>query len=151
MRISEVAREAGVNIQTLRYYERRGLLPEARRRTSGYREYGGEAVRLVRFIKHAQGLGFTLREIDELIQLRDSPAENAASVCAIASAKVEDIAIRIRRLAAIQDALKRLMDICTSGRGGRACPIIEALDDKGPTIATEPVHVYSNGGCHAAD
>lgn len=151
MRIGEVAREAGVNIQTLRYYERRGLLPEVRRRASGYREYGSDTVRLVRFIKHAQGLGFTLREIEELTQLRANPVDNAASICTLASAKVADIAIRIRRLTAIQHALEGLIDTCRSGRGTRVCPIIEALDDDQHTVAGEPVYAHSNGDCHAAD
>ena len=150
MRIGEVAREAGVNIQTLRYYERRGLLTEVERRPSGYREYGDGTVALVRFIRHAQGLGFTLREIAELVQLREHPAENAVSVCDLASAKIDDIAIRIRRLTAIQRALEGLVTACKTGRGAGVCPIIEALGDDDPVLPAEVVYVNSNGGCHAA-
>jgi DNA-binding transcriptional MerR regulator len=132
MRISQVAGRAGVNVQTLRYYERRGLLPAAKRRPSGYREYGDDTVRVVRFIKHAQKLGFTLREIEELIELRAAPTENAAAVCVIASAKVDDIATRVRRLSAIQRVLEDLIETCKSGRRQRQCAIIEALEDDSP-------------------
>jgi Hg(II)-responsive transcriptional regulator len=136
MRISEVAGQAGVNIQTLRYYERRGILPEVKRRPSGYRDYGIETVRLVRFIKHAQELGFTLREIEELIALRTDPTENAAAVCVLASAKVNDIELRVRRLKAIQRVLEDLIEACKSDRGQRHCPVIEALEeDSGVDVA----------------
>jgi len=73
LRIGEVAGRAGVNVQTLRFYERRGLLPEPPRRASGYREYAPESVRRVRFIKRAQELGFTLAEVEELLRLREDP------------------------------------------------------------------------------
>jgi DNA-binding transcriptional MerR regulator len=80
LRIGEVAGRAGVNVQTLRFYERRGLLPEPPRRASGYREYAPESVRRVRFIKRAQELGFTLAEVEELLRLREDPAK--LSCCA---------------------------------------------------------------------
>ena len=72
MRIGEVARHADVNVQTLRFYERHGLLPAARRQPSGYRQYSADTVRLVRFIKRAKELGFSLRDVKELIELRRS-------------------------------------------------------------------------------
>lgn len=131
MRIGEVARQAEVNVQTLRYYERRGLLPAPRRRPSGYREYSADAVRLVRFIKRAQDLGFTLRDIEELIQLRRNPVRNCASVRAAAARKADDVAARIRQLTAVQKALRQLADACESA-GGTRCPIIDALNDDGP-------------------
>ena len=77
MWISEAAEQAGVNIQTLRYYERRGLLPKAPRRASGYREFPDDAVRIVRFIKRAQDLGFSLDEVEELLRLRRHSAATA--------------------------------------------------------------------------
>ena len=97
MRIGEAAAQAGVNIQTLRYYERRGLLPEPERGNSGYRAYDPEAISLVRFIKRAQELGFTIREIEDLIELRQTP-RRGAEVRAVAAAKVDDIERRIRHL-----------------------------------------------------
>ena len=106
MRIGEVAAQAGVNIQTLRYYERRGLLPEPERSNSGYRAYDSDTVRLVRFIKRAQELGFTLREIEDLIELRQSP-RRGAEVRAVAATKVVDIERRIRQLKACE---RRLLD-----------------------------------------
>jgi DNA-binding transcriptional MerR regulator len=87
MRIGEVAAEAGVNIQTLRYYERRRLLPEPARSNSGYRTYDPGTVRLVRFIKRAQELGFTLREIEDLIELRQTPRRGAEVRHPMAGAK----------------------------------------------------------------
>ena len=128
MRISEVARQSNVNVQTVRYYERRGLLPAPKRRPSGYREYSSDAVRLVRFIKRAQELGFSLRDIGELIELRKHPAQNCASVRAAASRKVDDVVDRIRQLTAMQKALEQLTRACESSRGNR-CPIIDALND----------------------
>ena len=135
MRIGEVAAQAGVNIQTLRYYERRGLLPEPARSNSGYRAYDPDTVRLVRFIKRAQELGFTLREIEDLIKLRQSP-RRGAEVRAVASAKVEDIERRIRQLKAMRKALGGLVAACDCDCDTLACPIIEALDDSAdPVVA----------------
>jgi Hg(II)-responsive transcriptional regulator len=133
MRIGEVAEQAGVNIQTLRYYERRGLLPEPQRGSSGYRAYDPDSVRLVRFIKRAQELGFTLREIEDLIELRQSP-RRGTEVRAVASAKVEDIERRIRQLKAMRKALGGLVAACDCEGGTLACPIIEALDDSADAV-----------------
>jgi MerR family mercuric resistance operon transcriptional regulator len=133
MRIGEVAAEAGVNIQTVRYYERLGLLPEPQRRSSGYRAYDHDTVRLVRFIKRAQELGFTLREIAELIDLRQSP-RRGAEVRALAAAKVEDIERKMRQLGAMRTALGGLVQACDCEGGAPMCPIIEALDDSGESI-----------------
>jgi Hg(II)-responsive transcriptional regulator len=129
MRIGEVAERAGVNVQTLRYYERRGLLPSPTRRPSGYREYGPETVALIRFIKRAQHLGFTLQDVGELLELRENPSRNRVAVRAVAVRQVADIAARIRRLAAMQRALEQLVQACECGSTS-ACPIIEALDDE---------------------
>src|SRR3712207_5676151 len=134
MRIGEVARHADVNVQTLRYYERRGLLPAPRRRPSGYREYSPDTVRLVRFIKRAQELGFSLRDIAELIELRQNPARNCAGVRAAAIRKAEDVADRIRQLTAVREALEQFASACDSARGDR-CPIIDALNDEADTEA----------------
>ena len=133
MRIGEVAAEAGVNIQTLRYYERRGLLPEPERSNSGYRAYDRDTVRLIRFIKSAQELGFTLREIEDLIELRRTP-RCGAEVRAVAAAKVDDIERRIRQLRAMRKALGELVAACDSERGNPTCPIIEALDDSAEAV-----------------
>ncbi|HEV2086572.1 MAG TPA: MerR family transcriptional regulator [Gemmatimonadales bacterium] len=136
MRIGKAAAAAGVNVQTLRYYERRGLLPEPERGNSGYRAYDPDTVRLVRFIKRAQELGFTLREIEDLIELRQSP-RRGVEVRAVAAAKVEDIEHRIRQLEAMRKALGGLVATCDCEGGTVACPIIEALDDSAAAVVTE--------------
>lgn len=130
MRIGEVAVQAGVNIQTLRYYERRGLLRAPQRRPSGYREYSPEVVRVIRFVKHAQELGFTLAEVEDLLRLRTDQRTSCAEVRAAASAKITDIDQRLRRLRAIKHALQTLVDSCTRESSARICPILEALDDE---------------------
>jgi Cu(I)-responsive transcriptional regulator len=132
MRIGEVAERAGVNVQTLRYYERRGLLPRLTRRPSGYREYSPEMVPVVRFIKRAQHLGFSLQDVGELLELRQNPSRSGAAVRAVAMRRASDIADRIRRLAAMQKALEQLVRACECAGASRACPIMEALDEDSP-------------------
>lgn len=128
MMIGEAAELAGVNVQTLRYYERTGLLPKARRRPSGYRQYDADTVRLVHFIKNAQELGFTLRDISELIALRQNP-KTCSRAAALALAKVEEIDRRVRRLTAMRKTLAELATACKNGDANHECPIIEALTD----------------------
>jgi len=123
----ELAARAGVNIQTLRYYERRGLLREPPRRPSGFRKYPEEAMRIVQFIKHAQELGFTLREIDELLQLREDRDRTCAQVRRAAEVKIADIDSKLNRLTAMRGALEVLVRSCRNKRATR-CPLIEALD-----------------------
>ena len=129
MRIGDVAARAGVNPQTLRYYERRGILGEPKRSSSGYREYPADTVRLIRFIKRAQELGFTLTEIEELITLRQTTPKRRAKVRELAAAKMRDIDEKLARLQAIRSALSTLVDDCTCGAETLTCPILEALDD----------------------
>ena len=129
MLITETAREAGVNTQTLRYYERRGLLPKPARRGSGYREYSGEAVRLVRFIKRAQELGFSLDDVEELVGLRGVRRGERHRVRAIAERKLADIDRKIAQLRSMRGALRQLVDACHRGSAAE-CPIIEALNEE---------------------
>jgi Hg(II)-responsive transcriptional regulator len=129
MRIGEAAQLAGVNVQTLRYYERTGLLPSPSRRPSGYRQYDQDTVKLVHFIKHAQDLGFSLRDISELIELRHNP-KNCARAGALARGKVEEIDRRVRNLTAIRKILSALERACTRGDTNHECPIIEALTNR---------------------
>jgi Zn(II)-responsive transcriptional regulator len=133
MRIGELARRAGVNIQTVRYYERRGLLPAARRRPSGYREYTDAGLDRLRFIRRAQELGFTLAEIDELLSLRLARATTASDVKARAEAKIAAIDERLRDLERIRGALAHLAGGC--GGGGDPlgeCPLLDALGPLDP-------------------
>ncbi len=128
LRTGEVARAAGVNVETLRYYERRGILAEPTRRRSGQREYPADTVDIVRFIKRAQELGFTLAEIEDLLALRESRSRACGDVRAAATTKIAEIEAKIRNLRAIKRALTTLVKSC-DGESERECPILEALDD----------------------
>src|SRR5512134_3018240 len=128
MTIGQLAREAGVNIQTVRYYERRRLLPAPARRVSGYRDYDAGALARLRFIRRAQELGFTLAEIAELLALRLDPRTTAADVKARANRKIADVDRKLRDLEQIRDALTHLAGSCRGGRGPTGeCPLVEAL------------------------
>jgi len=129
LRTGEVATQAGVNVQTLRYYERRGILKEPERRQSGYRQYPPDAVQLIRFIKRAQELGFTLTEIEDLLRLRTDQESACSEVRSAAEAKIEDIEQKIRHLRAMKRALGLLVACCASEGSPRHCPILESLDD----------------------
>ena len=130
MKIGEAAREAGVNLDTLRYYERRGLLPEPPRRPSGYRVFDDGTVRRVRFIKRAQELGFTLNEIRDLMELRLAPEASCRDVRDKAAAKIASIAAKIQQLRSMREALEGLTAAC-SGRGSvEECPILASLADE---------------------
>jgi Hg(II)-responsive transcriptional regulator len=128
----QVAKAARVNVQTLRFYEREGILPEPRRTRAGYRQYTEETVRVVSFIKRAQELGFTLREARELLKLRAAGPSRRAAARKAAQAKVEDLDRRIRDLAAMRTALAGLVSECEHGDGAVACPILEALENRPP-------------------
>ena len=129
MRIGEIAAKAGVGQQTVRYYERRGLIQKPSRTASGYRIYSEEAVVLVRFIRRAQDLGFTLTEIHELLRLRNDRNTTCLEVRASASAKIAEIEGKITQLQAIKKALGVLVKSCTRGCSTRECPILEAIEE----------------------
>lgn len=130
--IGRVASEAGVNIETLRYYERQGILPRPGRTRSKYRIYSTETVRRVRFVKRAQELGFSLKEIKELLSLRATRGPRCDAVRERARAKIRDIDDRIRALAGIRTVLAKLVDECSGSKGPLTeCPILEALDSDG--------------------
>jgi Hg(II)-responsive transcriptional regulator len=128
MRTSEVAAQAHVNTQTLRYYERRGLLPQPDRTLSGYRTYTADAVRVVRFIKRAQQLGFTLEEVEELLHLAQGGPDSCEEAEAMASTRIADLQDRIDELTGMRDALTRLVDTCDRPRTDRDCPILRDLE-----------------------
>lgn len=130
LRIGELAKAAGVGVETIRYYERRGLLPQPPRRACGYREYPPQAARRVRFIRRAQALGFTLKETEELLALRVDGERSCADVRVLARTKVDDIEARIAELEQMGQALERLARRCT-GRGPTSeCPILEELNEQ---------------------
>lgn len=126
--IGRLAREGQVNVETIRYYERRGLLPRPPRRPSGYRMFPPSAVQVLRFVKTAQVLGFSLKEIKELLALRIQPGRSCADVRGRAERKIGEIDQKIRTLQSMRKALVRLAAAC-SGRGPVSdCPILESLE-----------------------
>ncbi len=128
--IGKVAAAAAVNVQTLRYYERVGLMPSPKRSRSGYRQYTEETVRVVSFVKRAQQLGFTLKEIKELLKFRSAGLQRRDAVRAAAVAKVADIDARIEDLTAIRAALSSLVKTCSCQGTKLECPILDALEEK---------------------
>ena len=128
LKIGEVAERSGVSLQTIRYYEREGLLPAPPRLESGYRMFPENTVRRVRFIKRAQELGFTLAEIRELLALRHDHGRSSADVRAIAEAKIFDIEEKIRTLKAMKNALVSLTSQCSGCDSASDCPILESID-----------------------
>ena len=126
--IGQVARESGVGVETVRFYERQGLMGEPERKASGYRQYDPEAVSVLRFIRRAKALGFTLKEIKGLLALRFDAAAKRSDVRRQAGAKLADIEEKIRDLQRMRDALLRLVDICHGDGPAKGCPTLEALD-----------------------
>src|SRR2546427_13259869 len=129
MTIGQVADAADVNIQTIRYYERRGLFPTPRRTAAGYRQYADDAVARLRFIKHAQELGFSLQEIQELLGLRVRHSAACDVVERKTRQKIEFVQQRIRDLQRMRRTLKRLAAACTARRRTHDCPTLEVLED----------------------
>ena len=125
----QVARMAGVNSETLRYYERRGLLEEPVRRESGHRRFAEETVHRIRFIKRAQVLGFTLEEIRDLLGFRENLTEGCKETRFRAESKIADIQTRIADLRRIERALGILVDECHMKNEETPCPILQSLDD----------------------
>ncbi len=134
--IGEVAAHARVNVQTLRYYERRGILPEPKRTPSGYRDYPSNTVQLIRFIKRAQDLGFSLDEVEELLELRRAGPGQRKRVLAKALEKIQDIEKKLRRLASMREALLSLVDSCSCRGNDLQCPILDTLNEDAPMAAS---------------
>jgi MerR family mercuric resistance operon transcriptional regulator len=125
--IGQLAKRAKVNLETIRYYERRGLIPEPPRSESGYRMYSSDAVARTEFIKRAQALGFSLREISEIFALRMEPETTCGDMKAKVEAKIEDIEQKIADLEQIREALVAMAEKCRGKGPIGECPILEAL------------------------
>jgi len=132
VRIGEIAAQAAVNVQTLRYYERRGLLPPPPRRGSGYRDYDATATERVRFIRHAQGLGFTLEEIGELLALRVDGGAACPDVERRARATIARVDQQLVALRRMRTVLVRLAEACQSRAPTGACPVLSAIECSKP-------------------
>lgn len=127
--IGALARAAGVNVETIRFYQRRGLLTEPDKPLGGIRRYGEAEVARVLFIKAAQRIGFTLDEIAQLLQLDDGA--HCSEARAIAEHKLADVRQRLNDLQRMEAALAQLVDRCASRRGQVSCPLIDALQPPG--------------------
>jgi len=126
--IGHLAKQAGVNLETVRYYERRGLLPRPPRSASGYRLFPAEASRRLRFIRRAQELGFSLTEIGELLSLWVSRSTTSRDIRARAEAKITDIEAKIKSLGSMKKTLRKLTRVCDGCAQLVECPILESLD-----------------------
>jgi DNA-binding transcriptional MerR regulator len=130
MLIGELAAQAEVNIQTVRLYERLGLLKKPRRLASGYRDYSLDAVQLLRFIKRTQKLGFTLNEIKTLVELRAQGNYSATDMRDIARAKLIEIDEKILHLQAMRNAIEHGMQVCQCSSPYPLCLLVEISDPK---------------------
>jgi MerR family mercuric resistance operon transcriptional regulator len=125
--IGQLAKKANVNLETIRYYERRGLMPEPPRNKSGHREYSMEEVKRTEFIKRSQALGFSLKEILELLSLRVEPGRTCGDVKERVEAKIADIEKRIEDHERIREALLSMSKKCIGEGPVGQCPILEEL------------------------
>ena len=130
--IGKVASGAGVNVQTVRYYERRGLLPRPQRTSSGYRQFGPDTVPRIRFIKRAQELGFSLGEIETLLSLRVDPRRSCTEVEWQALQTIERIDGKLHQLERMKSALSELVSACRNNAATSECPVLEALGEPVP-------------------
>ena len=128
MKIGELSRATGTNIETIRYYERIGLLPAPHRTAANYRSYGEPHRARLTFVRHSRDLGFTIDEIRSLLDLSDDPARNCGEADRIATAHLEQVEEKIAQLTLLRNELARIVGRC---RGGVAadCRVIEALGD----------------------
>jgi MerR family mercuric resistance operon transcriptional regulator len=126
--IGQLARQTDIGLETIRFYEREGLINNPPRRPSGYRAYPPEAVQRVRFIRTAKELGFSLKEVGELLALRVDPVESCAQVKAIAEDKITDVELRIRTLQRMRKTLRKLVTACEAREATSDCPILDSLD-----------------------
>lgn len=132
MRTRQVADHAGVNVQTLRYYERRGLLAEPPRSTAGYRNYPESAVAVLRFVKRAQELGFSLDEVSELLGLAEGGPDNCDNVRTLAAAHMTELDRKVADLQRMRASLSTLLATCERPRADRSCPLLAALESDVP-------------------
>lgn len=125
--IGQLAENAGVGVETIRFYERKGLLEQPSRPANGYRQYDEHFAERIRFIQQAQDLGFTLEEIRQLLSLRVDPRTSCAVVKAKAQEKVEDIDGKIRALRRMREALVEISRTCSGAGPTSDCPILDSI------------------------
>jgi Cu(I)-responsive transcriptional regulator len=130
MKIGELSRATGTNIETIRYYERIGLLPPPARTDANYRSYDGAHRARLSFVRHSRDLGFTIEEIRSLLDLSDHPDRDCGEADRIATSHLQQVEEKIAQLAALRDELQRIVGRCRGGLAGD-CRVIEALGDHG--------------------
>lgn len=128
--IGQVARRAGVGVETVRFYEREGLLEEPPRRASGYRQYSVEVIKRIHFIKRAKLLGFSLKEIMELLMLRVDGHTSCEEVKQHTEAKIAEVEQKLIELQRMRQALLQVAALCTGEGPASACPMLDALDQQ---------------------
>ena len=140
--ISKAAKNAGVSVETIRFYERKGLIEQPLKpQDGGYRTYPMETLQRIKFVRQAQEIGFSLREIEELLSLRADPSTDCSDVRERAVAKLEEVDRKMEQLGRIRSALNELIAACP-GRGAlRACSIMESL-----VAATGDTSAHANAG-----
>lgn len=126
--IGKIAKQTGIGVETVRFYEKRGLIDEPPRTEAGYRQYPEDTAPRIRFIRHAKELGFTLTEIKELLHLRLDPMTTCDDVRLVAEEKLRNVRTKIQSLRGIEEALGELIGACAVGGPDGDCPILEALE-----------------------
>lgn len=124
--IGALSERAGVNIETIRYYERAGVLPKAQRGENGRRVYGDDDVRRLAFIRHARELGFELKAVRELLKLQEQPERSCRTASRLAATQLAAVESKIQRLMRLREELSRMVKSCKNGRVAE-CRVIEAL------------------------
>jgi MerR family mercuric resistance operon transcriptional regulator len=127
--IGELARKFGIKSGTIRYYERIGLLHKPDINISGYRQYSEDYVKIVKFIIHAKKLGFSLKEISELLSIRVDEKNSCARIKKIIGFKIDDVDRKLKYLKELRTALLKLRELCDKNLGGNHCPIVDILDE----------------------
>jgi MerR family copper efflux transcriptional regulator len=140
MTIGQLAEKSGIGVESIRFYERRGLIVQPERPGSGFRRYPEDVLSRLQFIRGAKDLGFSLREIAELLALRRHPGDSCQAVREQAETKVGEIDMKIRALQRMRGVLMNLVDSC-SGRGLiSACPILDSFEKRAGAIAATTLH-----------
>jgi Cd(II)/Pb(II)-responsive transcriptional regulator len=146
LKIGELAKQTGAPVETIRYYEREGLLPEPARSEGNYRLYGAMHLERLQFIRHCRSLDMTLDEIRDLLHFRDAPEENCGAVNDLLDRHIGHVAARIAGLQALQEQLKTLRGLCRSAQAGKDCGILQNL---GTADDCTPSSLGSHGkDCH---
>jgi Cd(II)/Pb(II)-responsive transcriptional regulator len=146
IKIGDLAKRTGSQIETIRYYERQGLLPEPARSEGNYRLYGPQHIERLQFIRHCRSLDMSLEEIRILLSFKDSPDESCNVVNHLLDQHIEHVANRIRELQALQKQLKNLRNLCHASQPAKDCEILQSLAS---TEGGVPANLGTHGGsCH---